>query len=76
MKITIYTTPVCPYCQQAKDYFQKKNITFEEIDVAANSDKAREMVKLSRQLSVPVITINGQVIKGFDIEKIEKALSN
>ena len=74
MKITIYTTPVCPYCVIAKQYFNEKKLTFEEIDVAADKSKAEEMVKISGQMEVPVIQIDGKVIIGFDQDKIEKAL--
>jgi len=74
MKITIYTTPACPYCPMAKQYFDEKKIPFEEIDVAADKSKAEEMVKISGQMGVPVIQIDGKVIIGFDQAQIEKAL--
>ena len=74
MKITIYTTPVCPYCVMAKQYFNEKKTPFEEIDVAADKSKAEEMVKISGQMGLPVIQIDGKVIIGFDQDKIEKAL--
>ena len=74
MKIKIYTTPACPYCVMAKQYFSEKKIPFEEIDVAADKSKAEEMVKISGQMGVPVIQINAKVLIGFDQDKIEKAL--
>ena len=74
LKIKIYTTPSCPYCLLAKQYFQSKKIIFEEIDVSKSSQKAQEMVDLSGQMGVPVITIDDKVIIGFDKEKIESIL--
>lgn len=74
MKITIYSTPTCPYCHQAKDYFKSKKLDFEDVDVASDAEKAEEMVKLSGQMGVPVIKIGDKVIVGFDPKEIDKAI--
>lgn len=74
MKISIYSTPTCPYCVQAKQYFKSKNIEFENIDVAENQEKAQEMIKISGQMGVPVIKIDDQILIGFDQTEVEKAL--
>lgn len=80
MKISIYSTPNCPWCVLAKNYFKSENISFEDFDVAQDQEKAKEMVKISGQMGVPVITIEREndkdvdVITGFDKAAIEKAL--
>lgn len=78
MNIKIYTTPTCPYCHQAKAYFTQKKLSFEEIDVSQNQDKAEEMVKVCMpkggQIGVPVIVIGSKVIIGFDEKEIEKII--
>lgn len=73
-KVRIYSTPTCPYCHKAKAYLDQKGITYEDIDVSVNSEKAEEVVNLSGQMSVPVLDIDGEIIVGFDKEKMEKAL--
>lgn len=75
MKVTIYITDSCPYCLQAKDYFRAQNIDFEEIDVGKNPQDGEEMIKLSGQMGVPVIVIDGQTIVGFDQKEIENVLN-
>jgi len=72
--VKVYSTPVCPYCQMAKDFLTENNIKFEEVDVSKNRDAAVEMVEKSGQMSVPVIIIDEEVIVGFDREKLRKAL--
>ena len=74
MSITVYSTPTCPYCKMAKEYLKLKNFTYAEIDVAADSTKADEMIKKSGQMGVPVIDIGGTIIVGFDKAKINAAL--
>jgi glutaredoxin 3 len=73
--VTIYSTPTCPYCHKAKDYLNSKNIKFKDFNVGADREAAKEMVKKSGQMGVPVLDINGKIIIGFDPEEIEKALS-
>jgi len=73
-KVTIYTTPVCVYCRAAKDFFKKNNISYEEYDVAADMVKRQEMFDKSGQMGVPVITVDDQLIVGFNQPVLAKAL--
>ncbi len=74
-KIIIYSTPTCPYCVYAKEYFKNKNIAFEDIDVSKDHEKAREMVQKSGQMGVPVIDINNNILVGFQPEMFEYYLN-
>lgn len=66
MHVTIYSTPTCPYCKLAKDFFKDKNISFTEVDVADDPAAANEMVKKSGQMGVPVIEMDGQIVVGWN----------
>lgn len=74
-KIIIYSTPVCPYCQMAKKFFQENNLEYEDRDVSSNQEFLIEMIQKSGQMGVPVIDIDGQIVIGFDKEEIAKLLS-
>lgn len=58
----------------AKKFFREKGIDFEEFDVAVDVQARKRMVDQSGQLGVPVITIDGEVVVGFDQKKLEKLL--
>lgn len=73
-KVIIYTTPSCIYCKMTKDFFSKNNIQYEEKNVAVDMEAREEMVNKSHQLGVPVIEIDGQIIVGFDRERLREAL--
>ncbi len=73
-KVTVYSTTTCPFCVRAKQYLKDNNIQFEDIDVSENHEKAQEMIKKSGQMGVPVIEIDGNIIVGFDKDKIKEAL--
>ena len=72
--ITIYTTPTCVYCKTLKEYFKSKNIEFQEVDVAADEKELEKMVAISGQMGVPVVDIEGNVVIGFDRERIDEIL--
>jgi glutaredoxin 3 len=72
-KINIYTSPTCPFCHQAKEYLDSKNIKYTDFDV--NDPKnAQTMIDKSGQMGVPVLDIEGKIIVGFDKEAIDKEL--
>lgn len=74
MSVTVYSTPTCPYCNMAKDYFKEHNVDFVDYNVGADQAKAQEMVQKSGQMGVPVIDINGSIIVGFDKARINAVL--
>jgi len=73
-KVKIYSTPTCPYCLGAKQFLRNNSIEFEDIDVSSNQAAAQEMIQKSGQMGVPVLDIEGEIIKGFDKGAISKAL--
>jgi glutaredoxin-like YruB-family protein len=72
--IKIYSTPFCPYCVTLKDYLKSKKVEFVDVDVSENEAERDEMIKLSDQIGVPVVNIDGKIIVGFDKEQIDEAL--
>ncbi len=72
--VRIYSTSTCPYCQRAKQFLSENNIPYEDIDVSVDSQAAEEMIQKSGQMGVPVLDIEGQIIVGFDKERIKRAL--
>jgi glutaredoxin-like YruB-family protein len=73
-KVTIYSTPTCPYCIRAKQFLKEKNVIFTDIDVSSDQSRVQEMIKKSGQMGVPVIEIDTEIIVGFDKDKIGSAL--
>jgi glutaredoxin-like YruB-family protein len=73
-KVKVYSTPTCPYCIRVKQFLKDGAVVFQEIDVSSDQDAAQEMIKRSGQMGVPVIDIDGELVIGFDKEKIKKIL--
>lgn len=72
--VKIYSTPTCPYCVRAKQFLKDNNIIFQDIDVSENQQTSEEMIQKSGQMGVPVLDIDGEIIVGFDKEKIKHVL--
>lgn len=73
-KVRVFSTQACPYCVTLKEFLKEHDIEFEDIDVSQNKVALDEMVKKSGQMGVPVIDIDGEIIVGFDKEKITQLL--
>ena len=54
----------------AKEWFTQNNVAFTDYDVQNNLEKRQEMVEKSSGMAVPVFDIDGEIIVGFDKEKI------
>ncbi len=74
MKITVYSTQSCPWCVRLKEFLKDKNIEFEDVDVAADRDKAMEMVEKSGQMGVPVTIITEDIKEGSNEKPKEHIL--
>ncbi len=70
--ITVYTTNTCPWCDRTKDFLRGNKVPFVEKQVDKDYDAAMEMVRLSGQQGVPVTVADGEVILGFDQQRLAK----
>lgn len=73
--VTVYSTPTCPYCVMAKDYFKKNGVAYRDVDVSQDRAAAMEMIEKSGQMGVPVIDINGEILVGFQPQVFEQLLN-
>jgi len=73
--IRVFSTPSCPYCVTLKSFLEEKGFQYEDINVAEDDKAREEMIKKSDQMGVPVVEIDGQIIIGFDKEKISQILN-
>ena len=75
MKIVkIYALPTCPHCMALKKYLNDNKIEFKNIDVEADEDAAKEIIKKTGQSGFPVIDIDGKITIGFSKEELKSLL--
>jgi len=73
-RVKVYSTPSCSWCTTLKKHLDLNGIKYTDIDVSKNHIAAEEMVKKSGQQGVPQTDIGGQVIVGFDKNRINSLL--
>ena len=74
-RITVFSTPVCPYCITLKVFLKDKGFDFEDVDVSQDEKKKEEIIKKTGKMQAPIIEIDDQLIVGFDKEKISQLLN-
>jgi glutaredoxin-like YruB-family protein len=73
-RVIVFSTPTCSFCMAAKQYFRQKGVKYSDVDVSRDPAAARDMVRRSGQMGVPVIDIGGKIVVGFDRNKINQLL--
>ncbi|MBS3080230.1 glutaredoxin family protein [Candidatus Pacearchaeota archaeon] len=74
MKIIIYGTDSCPWCHKAREFMKEHKVKFTDKNVGEDRKVAEEMIKKSGQQGVPVIDVDGEIIVGFDEDRLRSLL--
>jgi glutaredoxin 3 len=65
-QVTVYTTEFCSYCAAAKKILARRDIAYEEINLARDPDARAQLAELTGMITFPQILIDGKPIGGFD----------
>jgi glutaredoxin-like YruB-family protein len=74
-KPTIYTQNDCPPCKIVKMFLNDKQIEFVEKNISQDQKARDELTKVYGAYSTPTVVVNNEVIIGFDLERLSKALN-
>jgi glutaredoxin len=80
MDLTVYSSPWCPDCREAKRFLAKHNIPYKEVDVATTPGAIDEIVKRTGKRALPQFVIDGKWVqpyrpgKGFLYEEMSALL--
>jgi glutaredoxin-like YruB-family protein len=73
-RVVVFSTPTCPWCDRVKAYLRQQKVTFRDVDVSRDQAAARDLVRRTGQMGVPVVEIGGKPVIGFDRAKIDRLL--
>jgi glutaredoxin len=62
------------FCGKVKEYLSQKQITFDDRDITKDPTAISELQKLGF-MTTPVTVVGDKVIVGFDVPKLDEALS-
>jgi len=57
-----------------KEYLSRKGVGFSDFDVATDAKARQEMSEKTGSMAVPTLVINGEIVIGFDRNKIDKLI--
>lgn len=63
------------FCSKVKEYLSQKGVTFIERDVSKDEAAIEELRKMG-VMTTPVTLVNGKMVIGFDMKKLEQLLSS
>lgn len=73
--VVLYYADWCGYCKKAKRWLDERNVAYDLRDVDI-SRYGEELAEVSGSKSVPVLTIDGEIVRGFNPEAYERALGS
>ena len=73
--VTIYTGPLCNYCEAAKKLLARNNVEYKEINIALKEDKMNEMLSKSNgKRTIPQIFFDDHHVGGYEeLRALEKS---
>lgn len=73
-RVAVYTQPDCPPCQIVKQYLDHHEIVYTIFDVSKDEKARNKMVNEFKSYSTPTVTVDEEIVAGFDLQKLEKLL--
>jgi len=73
-EVKVYSTPMCPWCRRVKQFLEDNGIAYKDFNVAEDPAAREEMIDKCKQLAVPTICIDGEVIVGFNEAQLKEKL--
>ena len=72
--ITMYTGPMCNFCEAAKRLFSRNNLKYQEIDISMKDGLRDEMIKKANgKTTIPQIFFDDLHVGGYqELRELEK----
>ena len=70
--IRLYTGDYCPFCRRVKNELERLGLDYDGVD--ADADMRQEVIRLSGQRAIPILTIGDEVL--VDSSRIIRELRN
>ena len=67
--VVLYATSWCGYCAKARKLLDRMNVSFQEYDIE-KSEEGRKRYQALGGGGVPILLINGKILRGYSAEQI------
>jgi glutaredoxin-like protein NrdH len=72
--VIVYSTPLCAPCERLKRHLREKGVDFKVVDIMMD-EEAGAFLESHGIRSTPVLSVDGELLVGFDPERIDQLLT-
>jgi glutaredoxin len=72
--VILYQTSWCPYCARAREFLMNTGVSLVIYDIEKDTGKQKEMTAKSGSRGVPVVDIEGIIIRGYSPDQMRLAI--
>ncbi len=73
-EVIIFSAPTSPICRQVEEVLTRKGVKFRSRDISTDRDALRLLLRVAGRPTVPTIVAYGEVMVGFDADRLEEIL--
>ena len=74
LDVILYQTSWCPYCTKARDFLKDTGVSLVIYDIEKDPSKRTEMIVKSGRPGVPVVDVEGIIIRGYLPDQMRLAI--
>lgn len=71
--VVAFTTTTCPYCRQARAFFEREHVVYQDLLIDESDEAKRAYASLHAE-GVPVVLVGDRLIEGFREDALHDAL--
>jgi mycoredoxin len=65
MHVTVYSSPWCPDCREAKRFLERHKIAYTEINIETTPGAADEVIARTGKRAIPQFVIDGEWVQPY-----------
>lgn len=69
--IRLFIKPGCPWCIEAREWLDARNIKYDTLNVTSDTAARQEMLELTNQTKAPSIDVDGKILADFGADELE-----
>jgi glutaredoxin-like YruB-family protein len=73
-EVVVYTTSWCGWCRKTLAFLTEEGVDFENRDIEADDAWREELLEKTGSTSIPVVEIDGKIIRGYDPKRMAQLL--
>lgn len=72
--VIVYSTPLCAPCERLKRHLRERGVAFKVVDIMMD-EEAGAFLESRGIRSTPVLSVDGELVVGFDPQRIDQLLT-